>query len=217
MRFLGMVTYLTKFIPNMSEATGPLRELLAKDSEWQWLPNHEEAIMKIKDVLSNTPVLAYFDVDKPITVTADASKNGLGAALLQDDKPIAYASRSLSKAEQRYAMIEKETLAIVFAMERFHQYVYGQPVRVETDHKPLVAIQHKPFNNCPARIQRFLLRLLKNINYDYEIHYKKGKDQILWDTLSRAVEKENHGQIKTEIPQEEISAMVILVDNMTVD
>ena len=82
MRFLGMVTYLTKFIPNMSEATGPLRELLAKDSEWQWLPNHEEAIMKIKDVLSNTPVLAYFDEDKPITVTADASKNGLGAALL---------------------------------------------------------------------------------------------------------------------------------------
>ncbi|KAK3791739.1 hypothetical protein RRG08_011532 [Elysia crispata] len=174
MRFLGMVSYLTKFIPNMSEATGPLRELLAKDSEWQWLPNHEEAIMKIKDVLSNTPVQAYFDV----------SKNGLGAALLQDDKPIAYASRSLSKAEQRYAMIEKETLAIVFAMERFHQYVYGQPVRIETDHKPLVAIQHKPFNNCPARIQRFLLRLQ---NYDYKIHYKKGKDQILLDTLSRAV------------------------------
>ena len=85
-------------------------------------------------------------------------------------------------------------------------------MRVETDHKPLVAIQYKPFNNCPARIQRFLLRLQ---NYDYEIHYKKGKDQILWDTLSRAVEKENHGQIKTEIPQEEISAMVILVDNMT--
>ncbi|KAK3769216.1 hypothetical protein RRG08_005163 [Elysia crispata] len=111
--------------------------------------------MKIKDVLSNTPVLAYFDVDKPITVTADASKNGLGAALLQDDKPIAYASRSLSKAEQRYAMIEKETLAIVFAMERFHQYVYDQPVRVETDHKPLVAIQHKPFNNCPARSKDF--------------------------------------------------------------
>ena len=82
-------------------------------------------------------------------------------------------------------MIEKETLAIVFAMERFHQYIYGKTVRVESDHKPLMAIQHEHFNNSPARIQRFLLRLQK---YDYEIHYKKGKEQVLSDALSGAVE-----------------------------
>ena len=210
MRFLGMVTYLTKFLPNMSQMTAPLRGLLEKDCEWLWLDHHENAVKRINEVLTNTPVLAYFDVNKHVTVTADASKDGLGAALLQDNKPIAYASRSLTKTEQRYAVIEKETLAIVFAMERFHQYIYGKTVPVESDHKPLMAIQHKHVNNCPARIQRFLLRLQK---YDYVIHYKKGKEQVLSDALSRAVEP--NVQDHTEVPQEEISAMVMLVNSMT--
>ena len=75
MRFLGMVTYLTKFIPNMSEVTSPLRSLLEKDCEWQWMPHHERAVEKVKEILTDTPVLAYYDVKKPVTVTDDASKN----------------------------------------------------------------------------------------------------------------------------------------------
>ena len=95
-------------------------------------------------------------------------------------------------------------------MERFHQYIYGKTVRVESDHKPLMAIQHKHFNNCPARSQRFLLRLQK---YYYVIHYKKGKEQLLSDALFRAVEP--NVQDHTEVPQEEISAMVMRVTSMT--
>ena len=210
MRFLGMVTYLTKFIPDMSMKTAPLRKLLEKDTEWLWLHTHDNAVSQLKEILSKAPVLSYFDVNKPVTVMADASKDGLGAAILQDNKPVAYASRSLTPAEKHYAVIEKETLAVVFAMERFHQYIYGKHVTVESDHKPLVSIQYKTFNNCPARIQRFLLRLQK---YDFTIKYVKGKDQVLADTLSRAVETDNMKPIKTEIPEEEIHEMVAQIIN----
>ena len=203
MRFLGMVTYLTKFIPTMSTITAPLRNLLEKDTEWLWLKQHTDAVNHLKDLISNAPVLAYFDVNKEVTVMADASRYGLGAVILQENKPIAYASRSLTPTEMHYAVIEKEMLAVVFAMEKFHQYIYGKHVTVESDHKPLVSIQNKAFHNCPARIQRFLLRLQK---YDFEIKYVKGKDQVLADALSRAVAKESN--VKTEIPVEEMEAIV---------
>ena len=203
MRFLGMVTYLTKFIPTMSTITAPLRSLLEKDSEWLWMKQHTDAVNHLKDLISNAPVLAYFDVNKEVMIMADASRYGLGAVILQENKPIAYASRSLTPTEMHYAVIEKEMLAVVFAMEKFHQYIYGKHVTVESDHKPLVSIQNKAFHNCPARIQRFLLRLQK---YDFEIKYVKGKDQVLADALSRAVAKES--DIKPEIPAEEMTAIV---------
>ena len=203
MRFLGMVTYLTKFIPTMSTITAPLRRLLEKDIEWLWMNQHTDAVNHLKDLISNAPILAYFDVNKEVTIMADASKYGLGAVILQENRPIAYASRSLTPTEMHYAVIEKEMLAVVFAMEKFHQYIYGKHVTVESDHKPLVSIQNKAFHNCPARIQRFLLRLQK---YDFEIKYVKGKDQVLADALSRAVAKES--SVKTEIPAEEMEAIV---------
>ena len=194
-----------EFIPDMSMKTAPLRKLFEKDTEWLWLHTHDDAVRQLKDILSSAPVLAYFDVNKPVTITADASKDGLGAAILPDNKPVAYASRSLTPAEKHYVVIEKETLAVVFAMERFHQYIYGRHVTVESDHKPLESIQYKTFNNCPARIQRFLLRLQR---YDFQIKYTKGTDQVLADTLSRAVEEDKLKSTKTEIPEEEVNEMV---------
>ena len=98
-------------------------------------------------------MLTYFDVTKPVTITCDASQTGLGALLLQDNKLIAYASRALTDPETRYAQIEKELLAVVFTFTRFHQYVYGKEVEVESNHKPLESITKKQLSAAPPRLQ----------------------------------------------------------------
>ncbi|CAB3999682.1 retrotransposon-like family member retr-1, partial [Paramuricea clavata] len=142
----------------------------------------EESFQKIKEILTAAPVLVYYDVCKPVTITCDASKSGLGAVLLQDSKPVAYASRALTDAETRYAQIEKELLAVVFGFERFNQYTYARPLEVEKDHKPLEAITKKPLSMAPPRLQRMLLRLQR---YDFIVKYKPGKEIVFEDTLSR--------------------------------
>ena len=124
-RLLGMVNYLSQYIPNMSEITSPLRALLKKDIQWTWYHEQQEALEKVKRALTSSPVLQFFDVKKDITLQVDASQSGIGACLLQDGHPIIYASRSLNSAEQHYAQIEKELLVIVYAAcERFNQFVY---------------------------------------------------------------------------------------------
>lgn len=182
-RFLGMVTFLAKFIPNMSQHTEPLRGLTRDDVAWKWRDEHQHAFDKLKTMLTEAPLLRYYDINLPVTLSVDASKEGLGAVLLQKDKPVAYASRALTETEQRYAQIEKEMLAIVFGVERFHQYVYGKEINVESDHKPLEVIMTKPLSSAPARIQRLLLRLQK---YQVHVQYKPGKEMHIADTLSRA-------------------------------
>ena len=182
-RFLGMVNYFSQFIPNQSEITAPLRSLLKKDVTWNWFQEHAQAVEHLKDILSSQPVLKFFDPSKPIKLQVDASKSGLGACILQDGHPIAYASRSLIQAEEHYAQIEKELLAVVFGCERFNHYVYGRPVDVLSDHKPLVSITKKPLVSSSPRLQRLLLRLQK---YEVNITYVPGKHMHVADTLSRA-------------------------------
>ena len=160
-RLLGMVNYLSQYIPNMSEITAPLRSLLKKQAQWSWYDEHDRSLAKIKEALTSSPVLRFFDVNKPATIQADASQNGMGGCLLQEGHPVIYASRSLTSAEENYAQIEKELLAIVFTCERFHQFVYGRKVTVQSDHKPLEAIMTKPLSQAPPRIQRLLIRLQK--------------------------------------------------------
>ena len=125
-----------------------------------------------------------------MTLQCDASQSGLGAALLQNGQPVAYASRALTDTETRYAQIEKELLAIVFGCEHFEAYTYGRDiVHVETDHKPLEAIMQKQLYSAPSRLQRMLLRLQK---FNLKVRYKKGKEMFLADTLSRAHLTEVH-------------------------
>ncbi len=190
-RFLGMVTYLAKFVPQLSTQSAPLSSLLDQKNEWIWSHEQEQCFLKLKETLTQEPVLKFYDPEKSTRISADASQYGLGAVLLQqhDEQwlPVAYASRALTSAESRYAQIEKELLASMYACERFHQYVYGQTFEVETDHKPLVSIMSKPLNDCPIRIQRMLIRLQK---YDVHMIYKQGKYMYTTDTLSRAVDRE---------------------------
>ena len=183
-RMLGLAQYLSKFLPHLSDITKPLRELTQQDVEWAWDEPQKMALKSLKDAVTRTPVLRYFNVKEDVTLQCDASQSGLGAALLQNGQPVAYASRALTPAETRYAQIEKELLAIVFACERFDSYIYGlEGIKVESDHKPLESIFLKPLHAAPQRLQRMLLRLQR---YSLVIRYKKGKEMYLADTLSRA-------------------------------
>jgi transposase InsO family protein len=179
---LGMITYVGKFIPNLSDITAPLRKLKTSQ-EWKWEVEHAEALQKVKDILVTRPLLRYYQVNKPVTLTVDASMKGLGAALIQDDGVVAYASRALTQTEERYAQIEKEALAVVFACIKFHKLIYGQEnVVVESDHKPLENIFRKPIHTAPMRIQRMLLKLQP---YDLKLVHIPGKSIGLADCLSR--------------------------------
>ena len=128
--FLGMIAYLGKFIPNLSDLTAPLRSLLEEVVIYSFDKGQKEAFKTLKTVITSSPVLKCFDPALPIRIQADASSHGLGALLEQQHPhgwlPIAFASRSMTQSEKKYCQLEKETLAIVFACERFQQYIYGQ-------------------------------------------------------------------------------------------
>ena len=110
-------------------------------------------------IVLQAPVLQYYDVDKPVTIQCDASGKGLGAVLLQDNKPVCYASRALTDIETRYDPIETVMLAVVFACLKFHKYIYGRSATIETDHKPPQAISTKPLSQVPLRLQKVILNV----------------------------------------------------------
>ena len=182
-RILGMVGYLAKFLPHLSEVCEPLRQLDRKDVEWCWLEQHQDALTKIRELITAAPVLAYYNVKREVTIQCDASQSGLGAVLLQEGRPVCYASRALTTTEENYAQVEKDLLAIVFSCEKFDQYVYGRHITVQSDQKPLEIITKKSMIDAPKRLQRMLLRLQK---YDIDVVYTRGKEMLIADALSRA-------------------------------
>ncbi|XP_046544508.1 uncharacterized protein K02A2.6-like [Haliotis rubra] len=186
---LGMANYLAKFVPNLSDITAPLRMLTRQDAAWHWDATQDQAFSHLKTMLSCEPgpVLQYFNPEKEVTLQVDASKYGLGSVMLQEDRPVAYSSRTLTVTEQNYAQIEKELLAICFGVERNHQFLYGREFTVPSDHKPLESIMKKPLAMTPPRLQRMLLRLQK---YRFEVKFKPGKQIPVADALSRHPLKE---------------------------
>lgn len=204
---LGMISYVSKFIPHLSDLNAPLREL-KKQREWMWGDKERNAFKLIKEALISTPVLRYYDVNSPVTLTVDASRKGLGAAIIQKNGVVAYASRALTPAEQRYAQIELEMLAIVFGCTRFHHLIYGMKnVVVESDHKPLEALHMKPLHSSPMRIQKMRLKLQP---YTYTVKYIKGSCIGLADCLSRLPQPYN----KEDIADTD-SYMVCKVETLT--
>ena len=115
-----------------------------RNEPWQWGKSQNQSFERIRELLVSKKCLAYHDVQKPVKILVDASKSGIGAVLLQDDKPIAYASQSLTAMQQRYAPNEQEMLGVVYGCQRFHQYIYGKKVIIQSDHKPLETIMKKP-------------------------------------------------------------------------
>jgi hypothetical protein len=181
---------------HLSQTAAPLRELLEKEVDWHWDERHSAAFDKLRKSITSAPVLKYFDPAQPITLSVDASSKGLGAVVMHEGAPIAYASRALTKAEQNYAQIEREMLAITFGCQRFHEYLYGQEiVHVETDHKPIEAIKKKPIHCASPRIQRMLLKIQP---YALDIKYKPGKELHIADALSRDYMNDTTGNTEDE-------------------
>ena len=143
--FLGMITYCAKFIPNFTEITYPLRTLIKQRVTWRWTKIHQAAFDQLKSLLTSSETLAYYNPGAKTEIITDASPVGLGAMIAQQQpdgsfQPVCYASRTLTEVEQRYSQIERESLAILFSVERFRLYLYGITFIVKTDHKPLVHI-----------------------------------------------------------------------------
>lgn len=187
--FLGSANHLAKFLPGLADMTKPLRDLMCADAKWYWGPAQQQSFESVKQALSATPVLVHYDYDirSPHTLSVDASSYGLGAVLLQQlhEKllPVAYASRSLTETEQRYAQIEKEALAITWACEHYCKRLLGSSFHIETDHKPLVSLlTTKRMDELSPRLQRFRMRLLE---YDYTISCTPGHKLFTADLLSR--------------------------------
>ena len=189
---LGVCGYVFKFIPNYAELVEPLRRLTRQSIWWTWGKEQVKSFEELKRALSNEPVLACFKLDCPTVLVTDASPVGLGGVLLQEQitgekKPVAYISRSLTPTEKRYSQIEHEALACVWAVERFHNYVFGIEFELRTDNKPLVSLLSL---NCqkllPPRIQSLAWRLHQ---YRYKIKHIEGKMNIA-DSFSRLPLKE---------------------------
>ena len=157
--FLGAVNYLQTFVLHLSHHTEPLRVLLKKENTFTWDQNANESFQRIKGLLENSLLkpLKYYDRNKLVTLQCDASLKGLGECIIQDGKPIAFASKSLTDTEPRYANIERELLAIVFGCEKFHTYLYCRSFVVESDHKLLEMICLKNLISAPVHLQRMLL------------------------------------------------------------
>jgi hypothetical protein len=182
-RFLGMITYLSKFIPDCSIKTQPLRKLMKKGIKFEWTEEQEKAYQVLINMCSQAPTLAFFNPHKKLTVSVDACQDGLGVCLLQEGQPIAYGSCSLTETQRKYAQIEKEMLAIVYGCQRFSQFIWGRPVEIETDHKPLETIFKKPMADISPRLLRMLMKLQ---NYNLTVRYKPGRQLLLADHLSRS-------------------------------
>jgi len=189
-RFVGMANQLSKFIPCSADLMKPLTELLSSKRMYSWGSSQREAFARVKEILTNTPLLALYDPSADIKVSADASSFGLGAVILQRSEgnpewqAISFASRTMTETEMRYAQIEKEALALTWACERFSMYLLGRTFILETDHKPLISLfGQKNLDALPPRVLRFRLRLMR---YDYQIIHVAGKALLTADTLSRA-------------------------------
>ena len=122
-----MMTYLATFIPNFSEESQPLMDLLKKNVPFEMSEDHLHCFQKLKTAISAKSCVKYFDPTKPTTLEVDSSTKGLGAAILQDGQPVAFASKALNSAQSNYPNIDREMLAVVFGINRFHTYLYGRP------------------------------------------------------------------------------------------
>ena len=146
--------------------------------------------------------MSYYHAQKETVLEVDASQKGLGACLLQDNKPIAFASKTLTPTQSAYSNIERETLAIVNGVTKFHTYLFGKPFVIITDHKPLLMIHNKPLKSASPRLQRLLVKIQ---GYDLQLVYRPGKQMIIADVLSRLPNPEKNADIPLDVTVDHIT------------
>jgi hypothetical protein len=177
--FLGLASYYRRFIPNFSRIAKPMTELLKKGVKFSWDQKCEDAFHTLRDHLTTAPVLAQPDVSKPFDIYCDASGNGLGCVLMQDNRVIAYAFRALSTHEQNYPTHDLELAAVIHALKIWRHHLMGTKCHIYTDHKSLKYVFTQTDLNMR---QRCWLELIKD--YDVEVHYHPGKANVVADALS---------------------------------
>ena len=188
--YLGLLTYYSRFLPNLCTVLSPLYKLLRQDTRWHWTSKEKKAFLESKQLLISSQVLVHFDPELELVLACDASSYGIGAVLAHrmpdgSEKPIGFASRTLTEAEKNYSQIEKEGLSCVFGVKRFHSYLYGHHFTLYTDHKPLLTLFSERQAVSPqasARIQRWALTLAM---YEYTLAFRSTLDHGNADAMSR--------------------------------
>ena len=170
--FLGLINFLHRYSGNLAKFSTPLWELVHKNGHYTVTEEHRSAFRDIKAEFAQKIVLPYFHTEKKCVLQVDASKKGFGAVLIQDGNPVYYASRTLSKAEKNYQNLERECMAAVWGMEKFHYFLYGRHFVLQTDQKPLVSILKKHMTDVTPRMQRLCIRTW-NLDFYLLAFYKK--------------------------------------------
>ena len=188
--YLGLLSYYSKFLPNLSSTLHPFYKLLQKDFPWKWGAEQKKAFSASKELLTSEAFLVHFDSTKKLTLACDASAYGVGAVLAHkmpdgSERPIGYASHTLNKSERNYSQLEKEGLSCIFGIKKFHNYLFGHQFELVTDHKPLLGLLKEDRPTSPqasARIKRWSLFLA---GYEYTLTFRNTKAHANADALSR--------------------------------
>lgn len=188
--FIGLVNYYSRFFPNLAQILFPIYELLKKTTEFAWSNACSESFELVKKIIASDKVLAHYNPHLPIKVVCDASQYGIGAAMFHtmengEDRPIAFASKTLTKAQRNYSTIDREALAIFFGVKKFQHYLIGRKFLLQTDHKPLTSIfgdKHGIPTMAASRLQRWSTYLA---SFTFDIEYIVGKSNVNADFLSR--------------------------------
>ena len=213
--YLGLLTYYSRFLPRMATMLAQLYRLLQAKIPWNWTQKEKMAFENSKNLLLSAKVLVHFDPNKELILACDASSYGVGAVLSHKmpdgtERPIAFASRTLSSAEKNYSQLEKEGLACIFGVKRFHLYLYGRNFTIVTDHKPLLQL-FDPQRGIPmqvsGRIQRWIMTLAV---YKYKLVFKKTEEHGNADALSRLPMDGKQIEEEEEIPTE----LVLLFESL---
>ncbi|CAH8550749.1 unnamed protein product [Dicrocoelium dendriticum] len=216
--FLGLVSHYSSFLPDMHRLRAPLKQLRTKSSTWKWSSECEVSFNEIKSLLTSDLLLTHYDPSRDIVVASDASDKGMGAVISHvyadgSQKAIAHAARSLTTAEKNYSQIEKEALAIIYAVKKFHKMLYGRRFTLLTDHKPLLTIfgSKKGIPVYTAnRLQRWALTLLA---YDFDISYQSTTSIGQADALSRLIGPHKQNQEDTVIASVEAESDIAFIIN----
>ena len=179
--FIGMINYLSKFSPWLSEIADPIRELAIEKAPFSWGPEHQSGFTQMKKEIASAPVLAYYNPKKQTVLKTGTSIKGCGVCLLQDEKPVYFASKSITDMQEGYVATELELLAFAWAMEKFHYFLYASHFILETDQKPLEAILSRNINQATPRLWRILIRTFP---YHFTVQYIPGLTNQLADYLS---------------------------------